>query len=655
MMMSQNRVSPASSPMRRPSGSGSIGSASPMAERPQSVENPLTPRGNTGSSRPHTPSGPLNCPQMDQQQQHHIHQQQMNNPMDMQNFSPMDNCGMGNMGSPSSHKMHNFMQNPGDYQGQMMNNDYNNANVNNSGGGGGNPHVIPFPTFSFFDGPVKLGLKGGNPFSVVTEHTPSTSNSNVVEQTANTTVNQVPMPPQASASPANVAHPAGGSTPSITSSNIQQQVNNTSPPLANCQGERMEISSGSKSCGPLVAQQQQGSGGGEAKQNIEPLPTLQNSTPSTASAENDIPLSKPEIITNSIQPVNKTSEILATKESSGSRNTFPSNVLVNNDCSQSHKQGDGDQKLYNHVSEGSELVNHKENNSPSSVAVTKVDTPPLITENKNHVLPANYTTNITTTLTDEIDADKVTIVPKELTPNIPPINKKENVIPSDEIKHSPIANHDQPISLGGLLDRRNSSSSEGLPVETTSSFNHIALNHSTTVTTLDNTTLVECPDTKPPQAPPSEEDVHNSSSSQVAIENANMAPQPPVSAEESSPLMHSILAQPQRSVSVESNSSSQTMQDASPGEAQSTNALLKQLLQNTGCASTAQTSEFSLTSLTTKPPTSTVHTSHLSEAATRIPQPATLPKSASLSGPDSDNAIVKTEISEGVYKFIPHK
>lgn len=207
MLMSQNRVSPASSPMRRPSGSGSIGS--PMADRPQSVENPLTPR-NAGSSRPHTPSGSLGCPSVDQQHQH-PHQQHMNS-VDNQHYSPMDHCNIGgNIGSPASHKMHNFLPNPGEYQGQM-NNDYNSTN-SGGGGGGGNPHLIPFPTFSFFDGPVKLGLKGGNPFSVVTESTPA--NSAVVDS-PNAVTNDSHMP-QVSTIPANlpVTNHTGGPSPQV--------------------------------------------------------------------------------------------------------------------------------------------------------------------------------------------------------------------------------------------------------------------------------------------------------------------------------------------------------------------------------------------------------------------------------------------------------
>lgn len=222
MMMAQNRVSPASSPMRRPSGSGSIGSPSPMAERPQSVENPLTPR-NAGSSRPHTPSGSINCSPMEQQ---HLHQQHMNS-TDNQHYSPMESCGIGNMGSPSSHKMHNFMPNPGDYQGQM-NTDYaNSVNHVNSGGGsgGGNSHVIPFPTFSFFDGPVKLGLKGGNPFSVVTEHTPSTSNANVEQSTTSNEAPTIVQVVSATTETSRVAHPAGGGSTTSTGTESHQPAN----------------------------------------------------------------------------------------------------------------------------------------------------------------------------------------------------------------------------------------------------------------------------------------------------------------------------------------------------------------------------------------------------------------------------------------------
>lgn len=169
--MSQNRVSPASSPMRRPSGSGSVGSASPMAERPQSVENPLTPR-NSGS-RPHTPSssGGHSTQNLDgitiPLQQH----------MDNQHFNSSDGCGLSNVGSPTTRNMQNFMPNAPDFNPNVShaNTDYN-SSTGGGGGGGGNPQILPFPNFSWFDQPFKLGLRGGNPFSVVSEHNPSTSN-----------------------------------------------------------------------------------------------------------------------------------------------------------------------------------------------------------------------------------------------------------------------------------------------------------------------------------------------------------------------------------------------------------------------------------------------------------------------------------------------
>lgn len=111
-----------------------------------------------------------------------------------------------------------------------------------------------------------------------------------------------------------------------------------------------------------------------------------------------------------------------------------------------------------------------------------------------------------------------------------------------------------------------------------------------------------------------------------------------------------MLAPPQRSASIESNSSQ--LGAISPGDV-SQNALLKQLLQNTGCAtSTAQASEnvgFSLTSLT-KPATSS-NTSHLSEAATRIPQPTPpMPAPRQTKQPEPipiSNNPIKVEMPEG--------
>lgn len=93
--------------------------------------------------------------------------------------------------------------------------------------------------------------------------------------------------------------------------------------------------------------------------------------------------------------------------------------------------------------------------------------------------------------------------------------------------------------------------------------------------------------------------------------------------------------------------------DISPAEVQSQNALLKQLLQNTGCASqgTPQPTEnagFSLTTCLQPKPSVTTHTSHLSEAATRIPQP---PPSARLplqpTQANSTPVEVKVEIKDG--------
>lgn len=99
---------------------------------------------------------------------------------------------------------------------------------------------------------------------------------------------------------------------------------------------------------------------------------------------------------------------------------------------------------------------------------------------------------------------------------------------------------------------------------------------------------------------------------------------------------------------------------AQVGESQ--NALLKQLLQNTGCASTSQPSSesarFSLSNcLPTRPvaSTPTAHTSQLSEAATRIPQPTSIsrpPEPVQLSvTPPPQKTIIKTEPGASSYDF----
>jgi len=87
----------------------------------------------------------------------------------------------------------------------------------------------------------------------------------------------------------------------------------------------------------------------------------------------------------------------------------------------------------------------------------------------------------------------------------------------------------------------------------------------------------------------------------------------------------------------------------SQGESQ--NALLKQLLQNTGCASMTQTSEnvgFSLTScLPVRPVIGQPHTTHLSEAATRIPHPPVRPPTpatpTAVTTPPLPRTVIKTE------------
>jgi len=194
-MMAQSRASPSSSPMRRPSGSGSIGTASPMPERPQSVENPLTPR--NSSSRPHTPSSVGVCQNLDgssgQMPQH-------SSPMDSHHYGNPESCGIANMGSPQSHYLQSYLTNmPGDnqltQQNHQPNQDFssltgrpsNSVSNNNGGGGGGkNIQVLPFPVFSWFDGPFKMGLKGGNPVSVVTEHTQPSTNVSTDHPPTNT-------------------------------------------------------------------------------------------------------------------------------------------------------------------------------------------------------------------------------------------------------------------------------------------------------------------------------------------------------------------------------------------------------------------------------------------------------------------------------------
>lgn len=167
--MSQNRVSPASSPMRRPSGSGSVGVGSPLPDRPQSVENPLTPR-STGSG-PHTPSSMssanVNCGTGMENlgSQHSGADHFMTENMQTQDMNPGGSHVMQNYGmysAPSTPAPHQQT----DYGG---------------GGGGANSQVIPFPKFSWFDGPVKLGLKGGSPFSVV-NGSPSGHSTNIMPE-----------------------------------------------------------------------------------------------------------------------------------------------------------------------------------------------------------------------------------------------------------------------------------------------------------------------------------------------------------------------------------------------------------------------------------------------------------------------------------------
>lgn len=169
MQMVQNRVSPASSPMRRPSGSSSIGAPSPMmADRPQSVENPMTPRSTAGGSRPHTPIGSNVV--LQQQQQQHGHLESMNlvptshappTSMDSGQFSldAYTSC------APPITPTH------GEYV-------VTSAASGGGGGGGQNHQILPFPTFSWSDGVHKMGLKGGSPFSVINESVQASNNNN---------------------------------------------------------------------------------------------------------------------------------------------------------------------------------------------------------------------------------------------------------------------------------------------------------------------------------------------------------------------------------------------------------------------------------------------------------------------------------------------
>ncbi|CAG7629500.1 unnamed protein product [Allacma fusca] len=166
VMMTQNRVSPASSPMRRPSGSGSVGVASPLPDRPQSVENPLTPR-STGSG-PHTPSsisGGLGCSGMEGLPGQH-------GSADNVHFHAME-ASVVQQDNLGSQGMQNYIFQS--TSGQPQHSDYS------GGGGGGNSQVIPFPTFSWFGGPNQLGLRGGNPFSVVNGN-PSSHSSNIIPE-----------------------------------------------------------------------------------------------------------------------------------------------------------------------------------------------------------------------------------------------------------------------------------------------------------------------------------------------------------------------------------------------------------------------------------------------------------------------------------------
>jgi len=184
-MMVQSRISPVSSPMRRPSGSGSVGMGSPMPDRPQSVENPLTPR-STGSG-PLTPGGQnmMGCHGMDSMPS----TPHPPGSMDNTSYNNMEGNGMENASQQQQQQQHmqNYMSGSPNYSCAPTNvthTDYN--NMSGGGGGGINSNVIPFPTFSWFSGSGSFGLKGGSPFSVVQDTatekppeqpTPSNNNS----------------------------------------------------------------------------------------------------------------------------------------------------------------------------------------------------------------------------------------------------------------------------------------------------------------------------------------------------------------------------------------------------------------------------------------------------------------------------------------------
>ena len=184
MAPGQNRVSPAGSPMRRPSGSGSIGIGSPLPDRPKSVENPLTPR--SIGSGPHTPSsGP--CPSS--MTSHGLegmptppHSIASENSM----FSVPDGGNPCIDSSGNSHLLQSFNIPTSSPYMTVPTSVSNSHSDHGGGGGGGHSEMIPFPTFSFFGGPNPMGLKGGSPlFSVVNGESHNTSI--LPEQTRSTT------------------------------------------------------------------------------------------------------------------------------------------------------------------------------------------------------------------------------------------------------------------------------------------------------------------------------------------------------------------------------------------------------------------------------------------------------------------------------------
>jgi hypothetical protein len=529
-MMGQNRASPSSSPMRRPSGSGSIGNASPMPERPQSVENPMTPR--NSSSRPHTPSsaGGL-CQNMDPMS---VQLQQHPSPMDNHHYGNPESCGIGNMGSPQSHFLQNYLttlpnDNPGNAQNPPNSNnpDYNTGNRGGpgagagGGGGGSNIQMLPFPVFSWFDGPHKMGLKGGNPFSVVSEHTPSTSNAVSDHTPADNPDPGLSVLSQASRNSQDVL-----STASSTGSSSQDVISNDH--------ENNSLST-------------------------EPDPFPEDSNLGDG---DDIGPPEPSAIK---APLNHTSESIPIKNNNENHVSTATSTI-------NAKYSDATVALFQDISGPS-------NSKPLGNAVNAIKTNTSAVETDKN----NQTDEKIITEHSAVSQPSIPEVPMETQP-FPP-NHDSNHAPSFD----PISN--------------STSSTSTLPLKESS----------TSGSNLNSLLTAELQKSTVPGNAVSTETA--TSTTMPLFASASMA---------------------------------------SSGESQ--NALLKQLLQNTGCASTAQTSEnvgFSLTSCLNRPATTVavVHTSHLSEAATRIPQPTPVlrpPRSGDSPGPQSGKGTPKMEAVEPI-------